>query len=97
MKEWLPAALSSYNVMLLHMLRRRRTVSGVLILLIVAAVALFSLQNGGSVRVSFPFWRFETSFAAVIFFVVLSGELAAQLLPQWVVRQFSRGRKPHDI
>lgn len=71
-------------------------VSGVLILLIVAAVALFSLQNGWSGGVSFLFW-FETSFAAVIFFVILSGVLAAQLLPQWVARQFTGGRKPHDI
>lgn len=35
--------------------------------------------------------------AAVIFFVILSGVLAAQLLPQWVARQFTGGRKPHDI
>ncbi len=45
----------------------------VLILIIIAIVTIFSVQNATPVAISLLFWRFEASLAIVIFLSVLSG------------------------
>lgn len=49
----------------------------VLLLVLVAIVTIFSVQNAFPVAVSFLFWRFEASLAIVIFLSALSGILIA--------------------
>ncbi|HXX57646.1 MAG TPA: LapA family protein [Thermodesulfovibrionales bacterium] len=46
-----------------------------LLLIIVAFVAIFSVQNATPVAITFLFWRFEASLAIVIFLSVLCGVL----------------------
>lgn len=48
-----------------------------LLLVIVALVTIFSVQNASPVAVSFLFWRFDASLAIVIFLSALSGILIA--------------------
>ena len=45
----------------------------VLVLIIMALVAIFSVQNAIPVAISFFFWKFEASLAIVIFLSVLTG------------------------
>ncbi len=51
----------------------------VLLLVIVALVTIFSVQNASPVAVSLLFWRFEASLAIVIFLSVLTGIVMAAL------------------
>lgn len=44
-----------------------------LVLIIMALVAIFSVQNAVPVIISFFFWKFEASLAIVIFLSVLTG------------------------
>lgn len=50
-----------------------------LLLVIVALVTIFLVQNASPVAVSFLFWRFDASLAIVIFLSVLSGILFAAI------------------
>ncbi len=52
----------------------------VLLLVIIAAVTIFSVQNAAPVAVTFLFWRFEASLAIVIFLSVLTGILIAAII-----------------
>jgi uncharacterized integral membrane protein len=52
----------------------------VLLLIIIATVTVFSVQNAAPVAVSFLFWRFEASLAIVIFLSVLTGVLIAAII-----------------
>jgi len=45
----------------------------ILVLIIIAIVTVFSVQNAAPVIVSFLSWKFESSLAIVIFLSVLSG------------------------
>lgn len=45
----------------------------VLVLIIMALVAIFSVQNAIPIAISFFFWKFEASLAIVIFLSVLTG------------------------
>ena len=45
----------------------------VLVFIIMALVAIFSVQNAIPVAISFFFWKFEASLAIVIFLSVLTG------------------------
>lgn len=45
----------------------------ILLLIVVAIVAIFSVQNAMPVAITFLFWKFEASLAIVIFLSVLSG------------------------
>jgi uncharacterized integral membrane protein len=45
----------------------------ILLLIVVAVVAIFSVQNAIPVAITFLFWKFEASLAIVIFLSVLSG------------------------
>lgn len=48
----------------------------ILLLLIIAAVATFSVQNAAPVAVSFIFWHFDASLAIIVFLVLLCGVVA---------------------
>lgn len=45
----------------------------VLILIVVAALAIFAIQNATPVAISFLFWKYEASLAIVILLSVLGG------------------------
>lgn len=45
----------------------------IIVLIIVAIVTVFSVQNAIPVVISFLFWNFEASLAIVLFLCVLSG------------------------
>lgn len=52
----------------------------IFIFIIVAAVAVFSVQNATPVAVSFLFWHFEASLAVVIVLALLAGIVAGMAL-----------------
>jgi uncharacterized integral membrane protein len=69
---------------------------GILIiaLLIVAAVATFSLQNALPVSIVFLFWRFEASLAIVIFISALTGVVIASIIFLWLrIRRHGKEKK----
>ncbi len=45
----------------------------IIVLIIIAVVTVFSVQNAMPVVISFLFWKFEASLAIVLFFSVLAG------------------------
>ncbi len=55
-------------------------VSIILLLLVLAVVIIFSVQNAAPVKVSFFSWSFEASLAIVIFLAVLSGSIITLIL-----------------
>lgn len=71
----------------------------VLLLIIIAVVTIFSVQNASPVAVSFLFWKFEASLAIVIFLSVFSGILIAAifLLSGKVKRTVKRQKLPDNI
>ena len=52
----------------------------ILLLIIVAAVAIFSVQNAMPVAITFLFWRFEASLAIVIFLSVIAGMIVGAII-----------------
>ena len=52
----------------------------IFVFIIVAAVAVFSVQNAAPVAVSFLFWHFEASLAVVIVLALLAGIVAGMAL-----------------
>jgi uncharacterized integral membrane protein len=52
----------------------------ILLLIIVAVVATFSVQNAMPVAITFLFWKFEASLAIVIFLSVLAGIIAGAII-----------------
>ncbi len=63
----------------------------VLALCLAVLIALFAVQNSGSVVISFLFWRVEASLAVVVFLSVFAGMLlAATIVLSRYVKQFSR-------
>jgi uncharacterized integral membrane protein len=48
-------------------------ITAIVVLLIIALVTIFSVQNAAPVVMSFLFWKFEASLAIVIFLCLLSG------------------------
>jgi uncharacterized integral membrane protein len=69
----------------------------VFVLIIVAAVAVFSVQNAAPVGVSFLGWRFEASLAVVIVLSVLAGMISGMALMSWFrFRRSSQGKRPPD-
>jgi uncharacterized integral membrane protein len=52
----------------------------ILLLIIVAVVAIFSVQNAMPVAITFLFWKFEASLAIVIFLSVLAGIIAGAII-----------------
>lgn len=68
----------------------------VALLTLAAVIGIFSVQNTAAVNVSFLIWKFETSFASIVFFAVFSGILVAQLL-QLLKTKSARGKKTLDF
>lgn len=60
----------------------------VLVIIIIAVVAAFSLQNAAPVAITFLFWRFEASLAVIVFLSALSGLAAGMLIMS--LRKMSR-------
>ncbi len=52
----------------------------VLLLVVVAIVAIFSVQNAMPVAITFLFWKFEASLAIVIFLSVLAGMIVGAII-----------------
>ncbi len=55
-------------------------VSILLLILIIALITIFSVQNAAPVSISFLFWKFEASLAVVIYLLVLLGVLLGVML-----------------
>lgn len=45
----------------------------IIVLIIIAVVTVFSVQNAVPVAISFLFWKFEASLAIVLFLSILAG------------------------
>jgi uncharacterized integral membrane protein len=74
--------------------RRGRMSILILALLIIAAVATFSLQNALPVSIVFLFWRFEASLAIVIFISALTGAVIASIIFLWFrIRRHGKDKK----
>lgn len=70
---------------------------GILIvaLVIVAAVAIFTIQNALPVSITFLFWKFQASLAIVIFLSVLTGIVIASIVFLWFrIRRNRKEKKP---
>ena len=52
----------------------------ILLLIIVAVVAIFSVQNAMPVAITFLFWKFEASLAIVIFLSVIAGMITGAII-----------------
>ena len=52
----------------------------ILLLIIVAVVAIFSVQNAMPVAITFLFWKFEASLAIVIFLSVIAGMITGVII-----------------
>ena len=52
----------------------------IILLIVVAIVAVFSVQNAAPVTITFLFWRFEASLAIVLFLTVIAGIIAGILI-----------------
>jgi uncharacterized integral membrane protein len=63
----------------------------ILALLIVAVVAIFTIQNALPVSVVFLFWKFQASLAIVTFLSVLTGIVIASIIFFWL--RIRRNRK----
>jgi uncharacterized integral membrane protein len=52
----------------------------ILIIILLAVVTIFSVQNAAVVTISFIFWRFEASLAIVVFLSVLLGVITGGII-----------------
>jgi len=69
-------------------------ISIVLVLVIIAVIAVFSVQNAEPVTITFLFWTFNASLAIIIFLSVLSGVLIAAIISlSGKIRRISEKRK----
>jgi len=55
--------------------KRVKMTTLIIVLIIVAVVTVFSVQNAIPVAISFLFWKFEASLAIVLFLCVLAGTI----------------------
>jgi lipopolysaccharide assembly protein A len=55
----------------------------VVVLVVLAGVVLFSIQNAKPVMVTFLFWNFEASLAMVILASVVAGAFMAGIVALW--------------
>ncbi len=65
-----------------------------LMVIILAAVAAFALQNSAPITVFFLFWNFSASLAAVILLAIGAGIIFSLLVFLWM--KASRGGKKPD-
>jgi uncharacterized integral membrane protein len=69
-------------------------ISIVLAVVIIAVIAVFSVQNAEPVTITFLLWTFKASLAIVIFLSVLSGVLIAAIISlPGKIRRISEVRK----
>lgn len=74
-------------------------ITTILIIIIVAVVAVFSIQNATPVSVTFMSWHFDASLAIIILLSVLTGFIIGMivLLSIRFVRQAKRkGKQPQE-
>jgi uncharacterized integral membrane protein len=72
-----------------HTLTRR----AIIVLIIVAVVTVFSVQNAIPVAISFLFWKFEASLAIVLFLCVLSGVAIGVIGASLFKKKLSRNKQ----
>lgn len=65
----------------------------ILVLIIIAIVTVFSVQNAAPVIVSFLFWKFEASIAIVIFLSALSGIIIGAVITSLLTMRRSKLQK----
>lgn len=68
----------------------------VLVLIIIAVVTIFSIQNAAPITVSFLFWSFKASQAIIIFLSMLAGILVTSviLFSRNIKRSMKKQNKP---
>jgi uncharacterized integral membrane protein len=52
----------------------------ILLLIVIALVAVFSVQNAMPVSITFLFWKFEASLAIIVFLIALAGMIAGAII-----------------
>lgn len=68
----------------------------VLIVLIVAIVTAFSVQNAAPVAVTFLFWQTQASLAVIIFLAAAAGAvLGVAVMSSWMIRRSLRTKRQH--
>ena len=60
-------------------------ITPIVVVIIVALVTIFSVQNASPVVMSFLFWKFEASLAIVIFLCLLSGVVIGAIIASLVL------------
>lgn len=69
-------------------------VIAILIILIVAIVTAFSVQNAAPVAVTFLFWQTQASLAIIIFLAVFAGAvLGVAVMSSWMIRRSIRTKR----
>ena len=52
----------------------------ILLLIVIALVAVFTVQNAMPVSITFLFWKFEASLAIIVFLIALAGMVAGAII-----------------
>jgi len=52
----------------------------ILLLIVIALVAIFSVQNAMPITITFLFWKFEASLAIIVFLIALAGMIAGAII-----------------
>lgn len=65
----------------------------IIVLIIIAVVTVFSIQNAIPVAISFLFWKFEASLAIVIFLSVLTGVVIGVIAASLFRMQLSKKKQ----
>jgi uncharacterized integral membrane protein len=58
-------------------------ITGILLVVIIGLISLFSVQNSGSVSISLLHWKFDTSLPVLVCVAVLLGVVVEQLVRHW--------------
>lgn len=72
--------------------------TAVILLVIVAIVAIFSVQNASPVAISFLFWKFDASLAIVVFLSMILGAIIATVVifSGKIRRDIKQSQEPHE-
>lgn len=73
--------------------KRVKMTTLIIVLIIVAAVTVFSVQNAIPVAISFLFWKFEASLAIVLFLCVLTGVAIGVIGASLFKKKLSRNKQ----
>jgi putative membrane protein len=66
----------------------------IILLIVIAFVAIFSVQNALPVTISFLFWKFEASLAIVIFLSVIAGIIIGAIIASLIrIKPKSSGKE----